>query len=386
MIVVKDGKLIAQSPVCESTAEALANLNEADSTAALKTGICCSLEEGVQAARELLRQSRAPLFFGMGGMGTNSQRAAIQLAERLGGIIDPGGSPLARASLLALQRVGLSTCSLGEIKQRADVILIWGADPMMTHPRLLERLKISRDSRTVIVLDQQRTATASIASQFIPLAAEDQLDAITALRLLLKDNSVTPSLNSKLPWEQLRELAGQMRSCRYGTILFGEGLAKGHIAELNVESLYRLVEELCSHTRFTARALGESTAENVLAWQTGYAQAVDFHAGFPQSLPGEFSANELIERRDTDCAVILGSQSLTHLSAVARKVLADIPTILIQPVSQRTDFQPTVQLMTAVDGIHLDDTIYRFDDIALPLRQLIKTTLPSVASVLHSLA
>ena len=132
----------------------------------------------------------------------------------------------------------------------------------------------------------------------------------------------------------------------------------------------------------SARALGEPGAENLLAWQTGFARAVHFHQSGPESLVGEFSANEMLERQETDCAVILGSRSLRHLSPAAMATLQKIPTILLEPVSQKSDFPATVQVAVGVDGIHSRDTIYRFDDVSLPLRALLPSALPSVSEIL----
>ncbi|HWL10024.1 MAG TPA: molybdopterin-dependent oxidoreductase [Planctomicrobium sp.] len=387
-VAVDQGKLSLIEGTCPATEQAFDNINHAAPTSAWRDGHPCSLDEGLEAAREILQRSAVPLFFGMGTMGTNSHRAAIGLAERCGGIIDTAGSPLARACLAALQQVGLSTCSLGEIKQRADLVVIWGADPETTHPGLLDRLQITSPSQTltrsVIVIDGQLTATAKRASQFIQIHPENFLDTILALRQQIREQNIQGDASSSNP-DPLQQLAKQLRECRYGTILFGPAMASGPTPELTVTSLYRLVEELCAQTRFTARALGESNAENVLAWQTGYASAIDFHHGYPQSLPGEFLANELLKRRDVDCAVILGSRSLTHLSKQAIESLEALPTILVEPVSQKSGFSSSVKFAVAVDGIHTRDTIYRFDEIALPMRSFLTTSLPTIEEVLTAL-
>ena len=71
-----------------------------------------------------------------------AQRAAVALAEAIGAMIDPAGPLLDGASGLAFQARGASTATLGEVRDRADVVVVWRADPVATHPRLLERLRL----------------------------------------------------------------------------------------------------------------------------------------------------------------------------------------------------------------------------------------------------
>jgi len=49
--------------------------------------------------------------------------------------VEPGDSRSSAARVLALQRVGRVSATLGEIKNRADVVVFWGADPMVSQPR-----------------------------------------------------------------------------------------------------------------------------------------------------------------------------------------------------------------------------------------------------------
>ena len=42
-------------------------------------------------------------------------------------------------TLSSFPAVGEVTCTLGEIRQRSDFIVLWGADPAATLPRFLER-------------------------------------------------------------------------------------------------------------------------------------------------------------------------------------------------------------------------------------------------------
>ena len=54
-------------------------------------------------------------------------------------------------------------------RNRADLVLYWGSDPVESHPRHMERYSLlpagefvpqGRSGRTLVVVDVQRTATA----------------------------------------------------------------------------------------------------------------------------------------------------------------------------------------------------------------------------------
>ena len=40
---------------------------------------------------------------------------------------------------MATQEIGIPTCTLGQIRHRADLIIYWACDPWSAHPRHLER-------------------------------------------------------------------------------------------------------------------------------------------------------------------------------------------------------------------------------------------------------
>ena len=92
-----------------------------------------------------------------------------------------------------------------------------------------------------------------------------------------------------------------MKTCRSGVVFFGLGLSQSGLGHLNVEALLRLVTELNAHTRFYARRMrvqGDvAGADSVLCWQTGYPFSVNLSRGYPRYNPGEYSANDLLERR-----------------------------------------------------------------------------------------
>jgi formylmethanofuran dehydrogenase subunit B len=383
--------------VAEPWFAALSNLP--DRPMASIEGKAATLDQAVGRAAGILSESRAPLIWGLSRSSTGGQRAAVLLADRIGATVDTTASVCHGPSIMAIQQVGESTCSLGEVRNRADLVVFWGADPATSHPRHFERYSVDatglfvprgRADRHVIVIDSEETETSRLADTFIKIRRGSDFDVIWAIRQLLRGIELPESVDVGVPHDQLRRLAQQMSNCRYGAVFFGLGLAQSGLGHANVEALLRLVKDLNGFTRFTARRLripGDvAGADAVLCWLTGFAFAVNLARGYPRYNPGEYSANELLERNEVDACVFVGSESLGDLSPMARKVAERLPTIALDYPIVAPSLAATVQFTTAIYGIHAAGTVYRMDEVPIPVRQLLETALPTDEDVLRAIA
>ena len=326
--------------------------------------------EAVEASAAILGEARLPLVCGLGQTDCESQRAAVALAEAIGAVIDPAG-PLVRRS----RRRGLAghRGEHGHIRRaprpgRAGRGLARG--PGRSHPRLLPRLRLDRAGRaaerTLVVVDAQRTATAEEADEFIELPPELDFEALWAMRALVRDVPLDRELAARLPLDALGQLAGRLRACRYGAVLHGPaGYANALALLALVRDLARIAHVVALPLRQDGNARG---AEDVLAWQTGYPAAVSFARGHPRARPGEFSAAGLLERGETDAALIIGFDALRHLPPPAADHLRRIPTIVVDPRATETAAVARVAFATAAGGVQREGTIHRMDGVPLTLR------------------
>jgi formylmethanofuran dehydrogenase subunit B len=292
--------------------------------------------------------------------------------------------------------VGESTCTLGEIKNRADLVIFWGVNPLKSHPRHFERYSVDpagmfvpggRSDRTVVVIDEQANESSERADLSVRVDRGQDFEAIWTLRCLLQGIEPTADALTGVPLPSLKDLADRMKSCRCGVIFFGLGLARKGLGHCNVEALLSLVSELNGFTRFHARRMripGDVTgADNVLCWQTGYPFSVNLARGYPRYNPGEYSVNDLLERGEVDAALLVGSESVEQMSPQARSHLGRIPTVVLDHPTVNSAILPSIRFTTAVYGIHLPGTAYRMDEVPIPLRQLLPPKYPSDAEVLN---
>jgi formylmethanofuran dehydrogenase subunit B len=355
-----------------------------------------TLQEAVRRSADILRSARSPLVYGLSRSSTEGQREAVALADRLGATIDTTASLCHAPSVVALQAAGESTCTLGEVKTRADLVVYWGSNPVESHPRHFERYAVEpagefaplgRAGRFVVVADVRPTASTEAADLFLPVEPGRDFDALWALRALVRGVPVDDGAAVGAPLPLLRELAGRMTSCRSGVVFFGLGLSMTGLGHRSVEALLLLVRDLNDHTRFYARRMrvqGDVTgADSVLAWQTGYPFSVNLARGYPRYNPGEFSANDVLERGEADACLLVGSEGVARFSEAALGHLRRVPTIALDYPSEEPAVPPTVRFTTAVYGVHLPGTAYRMDEVPVPLRAFLPADYPSDGEVLR---
>jgi formylmethanofuran dehydrogenase subunit B len=345
-------------------------------------GRTVSLDEAVEAAAAILRQARAPLVYGLGQTSCEAQRRAVALAEATGAVVDPGGG----AGILAYQAIGSSTATFGEIRDRADLVVLWRADPAVTNPRLLGRLgldRAARGSRALVVIDAQRTATANEADAFIELDAPHDFEALWALRALVGRAPLDRDRIEELPLDGLDDLAERLLGARHAAVIYSA------VDELSALALFSLVRDLSRDRHAVTlglRADGNTRgAEDVLAWQTGFPAAVSFARGYPRANPGELSAAALLERAEVDAALVVASDALEHLPPAAADRLRELPTVVVDARATTTSRAARVAFTTAADGVEMPGTVHRMDGVPLPLRALLTGERPGVEDVLAAI-
>jgi formylmethanofuran dehydrogenase subunit B len=399
---VEGDRIVRAENVCPAGEAWFLALPAPHPAAAKVAGRAADGKAAIAEAARILSSARAPLVFGLSHGVTETQQAAVRLADRIGGTIDLSAAPGHAAAMLALEQVGNSTSTLGEVRHRADLVIFWGADPARTHPRHLERHSVSlagrwipegRADRTVIVVDSQPTATSALANLFFKIEPGRDFELLAVLRSAVAGRAAPAAGVAGLSGEALADLAARMKGCRTGAIFYGPGMLEGKLAHQTLEALFRLVQELHRHARFYAGSLAEGAnltgADNVLAWQTGYPLAVNFARGYPRYSPGEFSAQAMLERGEADACLVVCREDLEGLSSRARQHLAKIPTIMFEPGTEAEfspGFSPAVEISTAVDGIHVAGTAYRADGVPLPVSAVLPSPLASKAEVLREIA
>ena len=331
-------------------------LAPADAPAATIDGEPADLESALARAAEVLRGARRPLLHGFEAATVEDARAAVALADRLGALVSTGG--VAGAPAVAVR--GASTATLGEIRDRSRLVVIWREDPETTHPRLLERLGFGggEPERTLVVVDDRETATARRADAHLRWARDRDLDALTSLHVLHRGLALgTGNVEAAL-----RALVELLDAVPHATFVYGAGLTAGAGGQRRALALHELVRGLCRERHTVTLELpgtpGTRSADDVLAWQSGYGGNVDFASGHPE--------------------LVTATRWFDDVDVTLRVEPGPTGSLLAGPGAE-------VWIRTAGAGVEASGTMHRLDGVPLTLQAPRPDDAPTAAAVMTRL-
>lgn len=401
VLKVRDDKIVEAKNACVLGKAWFLHHEIEDRPACLVEGQPVDLDQGIDRAARILVQARYPLVYGLSDTTCESQRKAAAIADLIGGTIDTTTSVCHGPSGMAFQGVGEVTATLGEIRHRADLVIYWGGNPAESHPRHFTKYSLmpkgifvprGRKDRTCVVVDVRRTKSAKAADIFLQIKPRKDFEALWTLRALAKGvelDAAQVEEQTGIALAVWQDLMDRMKRARFGVLFFGMGVTMTRGKHLNSEAVLALVRDMNDYTRFVAKPVrghGNVTgADNVVSWRTGYPFGVNLSRGYPRFNPGEYTSADILARREADAAMIIASDPMANFSQPAREHLASIPFIALDPKETPTTRAATVAFSTAVYGINVPGTVYRMDDVPIPLRPAFPSPLPSDLEILTRL-
>jgi formylmethanofuran dehydrogenase subunit B len=387
-----------------------------------------SLDEAVKKSAQILADASYPVLYGWSCTSCEAIRVGVELAEEVGAVIDNTSTVCHGPSILSIQNVGIPTCTLGQIRHRADLVIYWACDPYSAHPRHMERYtafsdgrfqvsewehyvarlrgvlgkkRLSRASelvlmkdaslpavsgrrlppkfetkeRKLVVVDVRKTRSAELADFFIQVDPNSDFELLQALRLLVRDEELEVDKVAGVDLDLLEDVANAMVGCKFGVIFFGVGLTMSAGKLQNIDAAIALTQDLNTYTKFAIMPMrghfNVAGANIVSTWQTGYPFAVDFSRGYPYYNPGETSAVDILCRDEADASLIVASDPVSNFPRDATENLVSHPLIAIDPVVSPTTMMADVVFPSAFVGIEAEGAAYRMDRVPLPLKKIV---------------
>ncbi|MEM3608587.1 MAG: formylmethanofuran dehydrogenase subunit B [Candidatus Bathyarchaeia archaeon] len=343
-----------------------------------------SLKEALDRAAQILAEARYPLLWGWSLTCNEAVSIGVELAETLGGVIDNNTSICHGPGLIGVHDIGISSSTLGEVKNRADLIVYWGANPVHAHPRHMARYTLmargrfrrSRRERTLIVVDVRRTDTAKLADLYIQVEPNGDYELLSALRAAVRGEEIEQEDVAGVPIEEIEEMAELMIGCEFGALFYGVGLTMSRGKSRNIDAALSLVRDLNSRTKFIILPMrghfNVTGANEVTTWLSGYPFGVDYSRGYPYYNPGDTTAIDLLRRGECDAALVVASDPAAHFPASITRKLAEIPVVTLDPHRSTTVEISDVAIPTAIVGVEASGTVYRMDGVPLEAKMLIR--------------
>jgi formylmethanofuran dehydrogenase subunit B len=388
-----------------------------------------TLKEAIRRAAEILAEANYPVLYGWSNTSCEAISVGLELAEEVGGVIDNTSVVCHGPSILSIQDVGIPSCTLGQIRHRADLIVYWGSNPWSAHPRHIERYtafsegrfeksawrsyvtkikaligrkkiqsavkrlilkkpptfpsqieskpisSIAREGRKLIVIDVRRTKSAEMADYFVQVEPGKDYELLQAFRALIRDQELEVDRVAGVPVEYLEEVADAMVNCDFGALFFGLGLTMSGAKLRNIDAALSLVRDLNMRTKFIIMPMrghfNVTGANTVFTWQTGYPYAVDFSLGYPRYNPGETSVVDVLLRGESDAALVVASDPVSNFPRKAAEHLVKNPLVVIDPHMNVTAQMADVLIPSAFVGIEAEGTAYRMDHVPIPLKKVV---------------
>jgi len=361
-------------------------------------GKIATLDAAIHKAAELLRDTRQPVI---GGCATdvNGMRALLALADKSGAVIDNINFNAARRNLLAMQDSGWMNTTLAEVKNRCDLLLIIGTDPEVFAPRFFEHFLWNEKAmflestalREVVYLGKTpagKAATSPSGQAPTVMACDDAdlPDVVAVLSALVKNQPIHVETVGNIAVSALQTLANTLRQARYGVVLWSAGKLSFDHAELTVQTICNIVKDINQQdTRCSGLPLGgkdgDYTASQVCGWTTGYPARVSFAKGYPEYDPFLYDTQAMIANGEADALLWVNAYNSASTPPQSK-----LPTIVIGRSGMSFDQEPDVFIPVGTPGIDHAGHVYRMDSVvALRLKKLRDSGLPSTAEVLHAI-
>jgi len=433
-LIIEDGKIVKVKngcAMCESKFLSYNGEHRLLKPLVKKNGefVKVSLKEAIRKTAEILTDANYPILYGWSSTSCEAIRVGLELAEEVGGVIDNTAVVCHGPSILSVQEIGIPSCTLGQIRHRADFIIYWGCDPWSAHPRHIERYtafsegrfeksewrgyltkikalqlrkkiestirrifvkekpskmpirrepppSIFKGGRKLIVIDVRKTKSAEMADYFIQVEPNKDYELLQAFRALIRDQELEVDTVAGVPVKYLEEIADLMIGCEFGALFFGLGLTMSSGKLRNIDAALSLIRDLNMRTKFVImpmRGHFNVTGANIVStWQTGYPYAVDLSLGYPRYNPGETSVVDILIRKESDAALVIASDPVANFPKAAVKHLLKNPVVAISPHMDATAQMADVVLPSAFVGIEAEGTAYRMDHVPLPLKKVVE--------------
>ena len=342
-------------------------------------------DEAIEYTAQMLANAKKPSMYGWSSTNCESQSVGHEIAELCGALVDNTAAVCHGTTLIAVQNVGIPSCTLGEVKNRADRIIFWGSNPAHGHPRHMSRYSIfprgyftgkGQKQRKIIVVDPRCTDTSSIADIHLQVEQGYDYELLQAIRAAVRGQELTGDIIAGVPKEKVYETAEILKSGRFGVIFFGMGVTQSLGKDHNIDAAIMLTKDLNDYTKFSIIAMrghyNVTGSGQVLGWQFGFPYSVDLSRGFARYNPGETGTIELLKRKEIDAMFVLGSDPGAHFPMMCVKEISKLPSVAIDPHITPTTAICKVHVPVAFVGVEVGGNCYRMDNVPIEARKVVE--------------
>jgi len=311
VIELHGDELTARKNACARAVAAFARPRAAGT--ALINGERANHTAAIGAAVKILKAAQAPLFSGL-GTDVDGARAAVALAERARGMLDHANTAGLDSGMRVLQSRGWYTTTLAEVRNRADLIILVGADVVTNYANFMRRIVAPgrtlhndrREHRRVVHIGPQASAPATTPSctvETIRTRPAELAGTMSQLRAVLGGHALARGTRTR----RIAALAAAIRQADYPVFVWAPGQLPRGDADVTIATTARLIDDLNRDQRAAGLVLGGDNgaigAVNVCTWLTGFPLHVSFAGKTLEYDPVRYRTERLLGDRAIDTLV-----------------------------------------------------------------------------------
>ncbi len=342
-----------------------------------------SYDDAVEYTAKILAEAKKPLMYGWSSTNCEAQAVGTELGEKVGAVMDNTATVCHGTTLIAVQDVGIPSCTLGEIMNRADRIVFWGCNPAHAHPRHMSRYSIfprgfftgkGAKGRKLVVVDPRCSDTSKLADVHLQIEQGRDYELLTALRVAFKGEWL-PDVVAGIPKKTIYEVADIMKSGRFGVIFFGMGVTQSLSKNHNIDQAICVTKDLNAYTKWNIMPMrghyNVTGSGEVWGWLHGFPFALDLSRGFARYNPGDTTSNDMLRRGETDAVFVLGSDPGAHFPFSSVQKIWELPSVCIDPHITPTSAVCKMHVPVAFVGVETGGCAYRMDNVPIETRKVV---------------
>jgi formylmethanofuran dehydrogenase subunit B len=347
-----------------------------------------SFDEALNKAINIIKKASKPLLYGFSTVSCEAQLKGIELAKIINGFIDSNSIICQGKVLNKAKETGITLITISEIINKADLLILWGANAAESIPRLLNKNLFSRgkfrmtgrEIKTLIVIDPVKTASFGVMGVrdiALQIEAGKDIDLIRVLKEeCCTENSIPENGVAGLDKDDLKRLLLQLTGAENGVIIIGQGV-------LRIPSEKDVIKEILELVQLINVKQQKGRVSTLMLG--GHYNMVGFEhvalSTYGRNHSLEFSNNQLvdtsetiiskIEKEDFDCSIIVGTDPISHLPSKLSKKLLKKPLICIDYKQSASTYVADVIIPSAITGIECGGLVYRIDHVPVQLEKIL---------------
>ncbi|MEC7864848.1 MAG: hypothetical protein VX890_02925 [Pseudomonadota bacterium] len=352
-----------------------------------------TLSDALKAIKKKLSDHKEILLLNH-GVDLSGLRSMLSFATKYNCIIDHINSKTLFQNLNLMQRSGYMATSLTEIKNRADIIIVFGNKIFEKSPRLLEKVLQSKNSlctdvkkKEIILIGNFNSSTFKhIKNNSKVTNIKLDLDKIPSLMKLLISNEAVENLEvlSKTDLNRIKKLISKSKYLVATWTNSDFSAAKNPEMIINAISKYIISYNIKKRGACApiAGSLGDITSSQALAWMTGFASRIKFTGTTFQHDRISYDSNILIENNNVDVIVHISTLNLNKI-----KLNKNIYNIVIGHPNSVFDHKPDIFIPVGVPGVDYDGIMFRTDNVvSVALKNIRDIKLPTTENIINKLS